>query len=60
MKVENGDVFIEGGKRIKAGDELKVEKGDYLQVLGDIAIGRLSNTQGLKIRKLIKSLNSHD
>lgn len=60
FKVENNLALLEGGKSVKIGSEMKVNKGDYLQILGKVAVGRLSNSQGLKIRRLIKSLNSYE
>lgn len=60
IKVSKNNALLEGGKSVKIGSELKVAKGDYLQVLGDVAVGRLSKIQGLKIRRLIKSLNTYD
>lgn len=59
IKVKDSTAFLEGGKSVKIGSEFKIEEGDYLQIAGDVAVGRLSNSQGLKIRRLIKSLNSY-
>jgi len=60
LEVKNSTAFLDGGKSVKIGSEIKVAKGDYLQIAGEVAVGRLSKTQGLKIRRLIKSLNSHE
>lgn len=60
LSTDKKAALIEDGRKIKIGNELKVEKGDYLQVLGNVAVGRLTKSQGLKIRRLIKSLNSYD
>lgn len=60
IKVKKNKAYLEGEKTVKIGGELKVNQGDYLQILGDVAVGRLSKIQGLKIRRLIKSLNSYD
>lgn len=59
VKVKNSTAFLDGNRSVKIGSEFKVKKGDYLQIAGDVAVGRLSNSQGLKIRRLIKSLNSY-
>lgn len=56
-RIKNGTAFVEGGKTVKTGTDLKVEKGGYLQVVGNVAVGSLNKSQGLKIRRLIKSLN---
>lgn len=60
LKVDNKNALLEGNKSVKIGSDLKVAKGDYLQVMGNVAVGRLTKTQGLKIRRLIKSLNAYD
>lgn len=57
IKVRNSTAFLEGGKNVRIGNEFDVKKGEYLQVIGDVAVGKLSQTEGLKIRRLIKSLN---
>lgn len=60
VKIAKNKALLEGNKSVKIGSDLKVTEGDYLQVLGDVAVGRLSKMQGLKIRRLIKSLNSYE
>lgn len=55
--VDKNSALIEGGKIVKLGKDLKAKKGDYLQIIGEVAIGSLTRFQGLKIRKLIKTLN---
>lgn len=57
IKVRNSTAFLEGSKSVRIGSEFDVKKGEYLQVIGDVAVGKLSQTEGLKIRRLIKSLN---
>lgn len=57
LKISNNSVLIEGGKTVRLGKDLKVKKGDYLRVTGEIAVGKLTPSEGLKIRQLIKSLN---
>lgn len=58
LKVEKETAIVEGGKNIKIDRNLKLKKGEYLQVIGEIAVGKLTNNEGLKVRRLIKSLNS--
>ncbi|OGG26359.1 hypothetical protein A2960_03440 [Candidatus Gottesmanbacteria bacterium RIFCSPLOWO2_01_FULL_39_12b] len=58
LKAVNNYVLIEGGQTVRLGNEIKVKKGDFLQVAGNMAVGKLSKSQGLKIRKLIKKLNN--
>lgn len=60
VKVTKNKALLEGNKSVKIGSELKVGIGDYLQVIGDVAVGRFSKSRGLKIRKLIKRLNSYE
>ena len=56
LKITGNIALIEGGKVVKIGPDLKPKRGDYLQITGNIAVGKLTGTQGLKIRRLIKSL----
>lgn len=58
LKVSKNTALLEGGRVVKLGKELKAKKGAYLRVLGNIAVGTLSQTEGLKIRRLIKKLNT--
>lgn len=60
LKSTKDQAILEGGKVIKLGNELNVKKDEYLQILGNVAVGKLSKTQGLKIRKLIKKLNTYE
>lgn len=57
LKVEKNIALIEGGKTVRIGKDLKVTAGEYLQITGNVAIGKLTKSEGLKIRKLIKKLN---
>lgn len=58
LQVKDDMVVVEGGKVVRIGKEMKAKRGDFLQVTGSIGIGILSKDKGLKIRKLIKSLNN--
>lgn len=57
LRTTKDKAILEGGKSVKIGKELRVKNGDYLQIIGDVAVGRLSKARGLKIRQLIKKLN---
>jgi len=54
-KAGSETALLENGKTIALGN-LKVKKGDFLQVAGEIAVGRLSNKQGLKVRQVITNI----
>ncbi|OGG12653.1 hypothetical protein A3D77_04010 [Candidatus Gottesmanbacteria bacterium RIFCSPHIGHO2_02_FULL_39_11] len=58
IAINGSSALIEGGKSVKIGKDLKVKKGEYLRVVGSVAVEKLSKTEGLKIRKLLKSLNN--
>jgi hypothetical protein len=58
LDVSKNHAIIEGGKKILLGKDITVKKGEYIQVLGSMTVGKLSRTEGLKVRKLIKSLNT--
>lgn len=53
-KIEKNTAFLEGGKTVRIGKELQVKKGEYLRVIGNIAVGVLTKSEGLKIRQFIK------
>lgn len=55
-KIDKNFVIVEGGKKIKIDNNLRVKTGDYLQITGNMAIEKISKEKGFKIRKLIKSL----
>lgn len=57
VKIKNNEALLEGGKTIVIGKDLKVRKGDYLRISGNLAIDSLTQKEGLKIRQLIKRLN---
>jgi hydrogenase maturation factor len=58
IDVKKSSILIEGNKEIRIEKDLKIKKGDYVQIIGSIVVDKLSNAQGLKIRKLLKSLNT--
>ncbi|OGG00258.1 hypothetical protein A3D78_02080 [Candidatus Gottesmanbacteria bacterium RIFCSPHIGHO2_02_FULL_39_14] len=55
-KIKNGTAIIEGRKKVKVGREIRVKKGEYLQVMGNLAVAKISKKEGLKIRNLIKTI----
>ena len=55
-KTEKDIAIVEGGKRVKFGNNFSVKKGDYLQVMGNIAVGKISKVEGMRIRSLIKNI----
>lgn len=57
IKVYKKTALIEDGRKIRMGEDLKIKKGDYLRVIGNVAVGVLTKLEGEKIRKLIKDLN---
>ena len=59
-KTNNSTALLEGGKTVNLGKDISVKKGEYLQVIGDVAVGKLGVSEGLKIRKLIKKLNTYE
>lgn len=58
VKADETSVTIEDGRRIMIGQELTAQKGDYVQLVGEMAVGVLSRQEGKKIRQLIRALNS--
>lgn len=56
LKVDRDTATVEGGRRVKFGNSFQVKKGDYLQVMGSIAVGKISKTEGLRVRNLIKTI----
>lgn len=55
-KVDRDSAVVEGGRRVKLGGMFRVNRGDYLQVMGSIAVGKIKKTEGQRIRNLIKSI----
>ncbi len=59
LEVKNGTALIDTNEVVTLGAEITVKQGDYVQIIGNIVVAKLSATQGLKIRKLIKDLNTY-
>lgn len=60
VKIIGETAFLEEGQQVNIDNELTVKKGDYLQVVGNVAVGRLTQKQGLTVRRLIKKLNTYE
>lgn len=58
--VTGGTALLENNQVVTLGAEISVQSGDYVQIVGDIAVGKLSAREGLRIRKLIKELNAYE
>jgi hypothetical protein len=57
ISIEKDLAVLEDGRKIKFGKEISAMPGEYLQITGNIAVGKLTEKEGLRIRSLIKSLN---
>lgn len=57
VHVNKNFVTIETGAKIKITKEMKVKKGAFVRIVGNIVVDSLTKSQGLKIRTLIKTLN---
>ena len=58
LKIDKRKATIEGGIIVRLDNSLKVKNGDYVRLAGNIIVDKISKQNGLKIRKLIKKLNS--
>jgi hypothetical protein len=58
LDVKEKYAIIEGGKKILLGKQLTVQTGEYVQVVGNVAVGKLTKTQGKNVRSIIKQLNT--
>lgn len=58
VKIKGLNAVIEGGDIARFDKALNIKKGDYVHITGDIIVDKLPKGQGIKIRKLIKKLNS--
>lgn len=48
---------LEGGLEVSFDNNMIVKKGQYVRVLGNVAVDALTVSQGQRVRHLIKSLN---
>ena len=53
-KAVRGIATLENGKNVRIGNEFKVRKGEYLRIIGDIAVGKLTKTEGINVRRMIR------
>ena len=60
LKVDRDTAIVEGGKKVKFGNSFQVKAGDYLQVMGSVAIGKIAKDEGLQIRNLIKTIYNNE
>jgi hypothetical protein len=58
LSIKDNIAIIEDGRKILIGSEISANKGEYLRIIGNIAVGKLTKKEGLKIRKYIKLLNN--
>lgn len=58
LKVDHNSALIEGGRIVRMDKDIQVKKGEYVRIAGNLAVGKLTKKEGLKIRRLIKSLNN--
>lgn len=59
LKVRKKHAIVEGNVSVALGTDITVQPGQYLQVTGNIAVSVLSETQGEKIRRLIKTYDTN-
>lgn len=58
LKVEKDTATVEGGKTVRFDKSLQINSGDFVLLTGNLIIDKLSKENSLKIRRLIKRLNS--
>ena len=56
LSIKNNHAVIEGNKEVLIDKDMPVKKGDYLRLVGDVAVDYLLHQDGVKIRRLIKSI----
>ncbi len=56
-RVLDSTAYIEDDRAIPIRD-IVVKKGDYVQLTGDVIVGKLSPSQGARVRGMIKELNT--
>lgn len=60
LRVHKKTALVEGNRTVKLGNDIQVKKGEYIQIVGNVAVGKISPKKGLEIRQLIKSLNVYE
>ena len=56
LSIKKSKALIEGNRQVVIDKDMPVKKGDYLRVVGNVAVDYLLEKDGMKIRKLIKSV----
>lgn len=56
IKIGSGFAVVEGNKKIKLDTMMRLKIGDFVQMSGDLAVGKLSTREGLRIRKIINDI----
>lgn len=58
LQVKGDMCFLEGGKIVRSERNLQIKRGDFVQIAGNLIVDKITGDNGLKIRRLIKRLNS--
>jgi len=58
LSLKGNDARIEGGRRVRFGNDTKIKIGDYVQVEGNVIVASIPKPEGDKVRQLIARLNS--
>lgn len=56
--IQGGQATVEGGRVVRLDDKMQITKGDFVQITGDLIVDKITRENGLKIRRMIKRLNS--
>lgn len=57
ISVRKSIAEIETGVKVRLSKDMSVKKGDFIRIVGNVAVDYLPQKAGLRIRRLIKSLN---
>lgn len=57
ISVAGKSVVVEGNKKVLLGEDITARKGEFVQVLGNIAVSKLSKGKGESVRRLIAQLS---
>jgi hydrogenase maturation factor len=58
VRVRDKNATVEGDISVQLTDDLRVRVGDYLQLVGGVAVGSLSKKEGARVRKYLQSLET--
>lgn len=56
IKVGKNYLMLEGGKKAILEKDMKIKKGEFVRLTGNIVVDKLSAKQGTKLRKTIYQL----